>query len=59
MLVKLVFFLVENIVFSLVTDTFYSFTIAKLGFLDNFGTGIFYQKVKSIGYLSEITLRML
>ena len=42
-----------------VIDTIYIFTVAKQGFLGNFGTGIFYQKVLSEGYLSEITLRML
>ena len=41
------------------TDTIYFFTVAKQGFLGNFGTGIFYQKVLSEGYLLEITLRML
>ena len=46
-------------IFSLVTDTIYIFTVAKQGFLDNFGTGIFYQKVLGEGYLSEITLDML
>ena len=46
-------------IFSQVTDTIYIFTVAKQGFLGNFGNGIFYQKVLSEGYLSEITLRML
>ena len=46
-------------IFSLVTDTIYIFTVAKRGFLGNFGTGIFYQKVLSEGYMSEIMLRML
>ena len=30
---------------SLVTDTIYIFTVAKQGFLDNFGTGVSYQMV--------------
>ena len=46
-------------IFSLVTDTIYIFTVAKQGFLGIFGTGLFYQKVLSEGYLSEIMLRML
>ena len=46
-------------VFSLGTDTIYIFTVAKQGFLGNFGTEIFYQNVLSEGFLSEITLRML
>ena len=45
-------------IFSLVTDTINNFTVAKQGFLANFGTGIFYQKILCGGYLSEITLRM-
>ena len=45
-------------IFSLMTDMIYIFTVAKRVFLDNFGTGIFYQKVLGEGYLSEITLRM-
>ena len=45
-------------IFSLVTDTIYIFTVAKQGFLGNFGPGIFYQKLLSEDYLSEITLRM-
>ena len=60
MRVKLVFFYSEkNIVFSLVTDTIDIFTVAKQSFLDNFGTGIFYQKVLCEGYVSEIMVRML
>ena len=31
----------------------YFFTVAKQGFLGNFGTGTFFQKVLSGGYLSE------
>ena len=46
-------------IFSLVTDTIYMFTVAKQGFLGSFGTEIFYLKVLSEGYLSEITLHML
>ena len=38
------------------SDTIYIFTVAKQGFLANYGTGIFYQKVLNEGYLSEITL---
>ena len=34
---------------SLVYDTIYIFTVAKQGFLGNFGTGIFYLKVLSEG----------
>ena len=60
MWVKLLFSTVKKYrIFSLVTDTIYIFTVAKQGFFCNFGTGIFYQKVLSEGYLSEITLRML
>ena len=61
MWVKIVFFYSKKKyrIFSLVTDTIYIFTLAKQGILDNFGTGIFYQKVLSEGYLSEITLRRL
>ena len=33
-------------IFSLVTDTIYIFTVAKQGFLDNFGTGIFIKRFK-------------
>ena len=46
-------------IFSLVTDTIYIFTVAKEGFLGNLGAEVFYQKVLSEGYLSEITLGML
>ena len=35
----------SKIAFSLVTDTICMFTVAKQGFLDNFGTGISFQKV--------------
>ena len=55
----MVFSYSENCIFSLVTDTIYIFTVAKHGFLGNFGTGIFYLKVLREGYLSEITLHML
>ena len=62
MWVKLVFYYSEK-KFSLVTDTSYIFTeakpSAKQGFLGNLGTGIFYQKVLSEGYLSKIMLCML
>ena len=56
----MVFFYSEKIsYFSLVTDMIYIFTAAKQGFLGNFETEIFYKKVLSEGYLSEIKLRML
>ena len=40
-------------IFSIVADTIYIFTVAKQGFLSNFGTEIFYRKVLSEEYLSE------
>ena len=45
-------------IFSLVTDMIYIFTVAKQGFLGNFGTKTFFKKVLSEGYLSEIELHM-
>ena len=47
MWVKLVFFYSEKILYhSLVADTIYNFTVAKQGFLGNFGTGTFFKRFK-------------
>ena len=55
--IRLVFSTVKKYrLFSLVTDTIYIFTVAKQGFLGNFGTGIFYQKGLCEGYTPSSNL---
>ena len=70
-IINLVFFYSEKISYFFTSEIVrnfsseiirYFFTVAKQGFLCNFGTGTFFKMFKlnlSEGYLSEITLRIL
>ena len=42
-------------IFSLVTDTIYIFAVAKQGFFDKFGTGIFFKRLTRRLFVSHNT----